>query len=532
MKQTRRVGLRAWAASAVGIGRGLWLLPLDITFRTVGLRYGWLKALFERTPAWILAGVGQLRAERAAWRAVRNVPAYRKFLRESGVSGPSLFPLGILGRLPETDKRSYVDRFGLMERCVGGAVPYPGTTIDESSGSTGTPYNWIRGRRERDVAHRNIGFFARYAFGTQPLVTVNAFSMGAWAAGFNMSLGMMRRGIVKSTGPDLDKILSTLAYLGPGYRFLISGYPPFLKHLLDEGDHRGFPWADYQLHALVGGEGMTEELRDLLLTRFISVYSGYGATDIEIGMAGESPVSIAVRRLARARPDVRAALFGTDSRLPMVFQYNPLIHFLEVNAEHEVVCTVSRLDLLAPRIRYNVHDEGGLVDFRTAATVLRGFGYDINRLAAAPETAGPRGPLPWVKPIPLPFLWIHGRRDATISIMGANIYPEDIETIVYRDIELVPRLHSFLLTTIDDETGTPRPSVALELTDLAGVDDAWRARMSDRLRDGLQDLNIDYRSSIKEFPGAMQPIVMTHGLSEGPFAADATRIKQRRIVPA
>jgi phenylacetate-CoA ligase len=196
------------------------------------------------------------------------------------------------------------------------------------------------------------------------------------------------------------------------------------------------------------------------------------------------------------------------------------------------VCTVSRLDLLAPRIRYNVHDEGGLVDFRTAATVLRDFGYDINDLAAVPETAGPRGPLPWVRPIPLPFLWIHGRRDATISIMGANIYPEDIETIVYKDLELVPRLHSFLLTTIDDETGTPRPSVALELTDLAGVDDAWRARMSDRLRDGLRTLNIDYRSSIKEFPGAMQPIVMTHGLGEGPFAADATRIKQRRIVVA
>jgi hypothetical protein len=30
----------------------------------------------------------------------------------------------------------------------------------------------------------------------------------------------------------------------------------------------------------------------------------------------------------------------------------------------------------------------------------------------------------------------------------------------------------------------------------------------------------------------MQPIVMTHGLGEGPFAADATRIKQRRIVVA
>ena len=42
-------------------------------------------------------------------------------------------------------------------------------------------------------------------------MTINAFSMGAWAAGMNMSLGMMRHGIVKSIGPDVDKILSTLA---------------------------------------------------------------------------------------------------------------------------------------------------------------------------------------------------------------------------------------------------------------------------------------------------------------------------------
>ncbi|HTG40791.1 MAG TPA: hypothetical protein VK697_04175, partial [Methylomirabilota bacterium] len=153
---------RVFAASFVGVGRGLYLFPLDTTFRTVGLRYGWLKSLFTRTPAPIMAGLGQLRAERAAWRAARQVPAYGRFLAEQGVDGPGLFPLGILGRLPETDKRNYVDKYGLLERCIDGQVPFRGTTIDESSGSTGTPYNWIRSSRERMVAHRNIGFFARY----------------------------------------------------------------------------------------------------------------------------------------------------------------------------------------------------------------------------------------------------------------------------------------------------------------------------------------------------------------------------------
>jgi Coenzyme F390 synthetase len=520
---------RAGCASVVGIGRGLWLLPLDMLFRTVGLRYGWLRAFFMATPAPLVRGLGQLRAERAAWRAARRVPAYDRYLAGSGVDVAGLFPLDILGHLPETDKKSYIDRYGLMERCVGGAVPYAGTTIDESSGSTGTPYNWIRGQKEREVAHRNIAFFARYAFGSAPLVTINAFSMGAWATGFNMSLGMMRHGIVKSTGPDIDKILSTLTFLGPSYRYLISGYPPFLKHLLDEGLRRGFPWADYELHALVGGEGMSEELREILLQRFVSVYSGYGATDMEIGMAGESPVSIALRRLARARPDIRLALFGTDPRLPMVFQYNPLIHYLEVNAEGEVICTVSRLDLLAPRIRYNVHDAGGVVDFARVKRVLADFGYDLDRLGEAPEVRGPRGPLPWARPIPLPFLWINGRKDATISVMGSNIYPEDIETILYREPDVSGRMESFMLSVVDDEAGTPRPSIALEFADLDGVDDAWRDAAAKCFGDGLGALNIDYRSSLAEFSGAMLPIVSVYASGTGPFAGDATRIKQRRV---
>ena len=519
----------ALMGDVTGLFRGLWLMPLDLAFRVFGLRYRWLKALFTHTPPLMLAFMGRLRAERAAWRAARLVPAYRSLLADAGIHAERRVPFGILRALPETDKRSYIDRYSLQDRCIDGTFPFPGTTIDESSGSTGTPYNWIRSWQERLVAHRNIGFFARYAFGPGPLITINAFSMGAWAAGFNMTLGMNRHGVVKSTGPDLDKIFSTLRFLGPRYRYLISGYPPFLKHLQDVGEREGFPFDDYELHALVGGEGMSEELRDYLLQRFASVYSGYGATDLEIGMAGETPVSVALRRLARARPDVRAALFGTDSRLPMVFQYNPLIHWLAVNSEREIVATVSRLDLLAPRIRYNVHDEGGTVEFGRAARVLRRFGYDLNALGQNPEVFGPRGPLPWSDPIPLPFLWINGRSDATVSVMGANIYPEDIESIIYRDPELARQVNSFMLSLRSDEAGTPRPGIALELAEGMTFDEAWVAARVEQFRSGLYELNIDYRSSTAEFGDAMVPMVDAYLLGTGPFAADASRIKQRRI---
>ena len=385
----RRPGssVRHFVSWTFGLGRGVWLLPLDLTFKSVGIRYGWLKSLFETVPPPVLAITGQLRAERAAWRAIRRVPAYRDYLeRNRSIPMVSRRRRSCVPCRRRT-RRLYIDPYPIDKRCIDGRIGFRGVTMDESSGSTGTPYNWIRGAAERSVAQRNIAFFARYAFGAGDLVTLNAFSMGAWATGFNMSLGMNRHGLVKSIGPDIPKILSSLTVLGPSRRYLISGYPPFIKHLLDEGDRQGFPWSSYRMDALVGGEGMAEELRDRLLERFTMVYSGYGATDLEIGMAGESP-----GQCRAPAPGSRAArhpngLFGSDQRLPMVFQYNPLVHFLEVNRLGEMLCTVSRLDLMAPRIRYNVHDSGGLLEFATAQRVL-GRRASIS-LGSAPSVKSP-----------------------------------------------------------------------------------------------------------------------------------------------
>jgi phenylacetate-CoA ligase len=213
----------------------------------------------------------------------------------------------------------------------------------------------------------------------------------------------------------------------------------------------------------------------------------------------------------------------------MVFQYNPLIHYLEVNAQREVICTISRLDVLAPRIRYNVHDEGGILDYGRMMVTLRSFGLAPESFGHDPAAAGPRGPLPWVHPVRLPFLWIYGRRDATISVMGANIYPEDIETIIYKDGLLAGRLHSFCLSVVTDSSATPRPCFALELNGEVPDDARWSERLAAQFQAGLADLNLDYRAALGEFPAAMIPIIELYPRGEGPFKADAGRIKQRRI---
>jgi phenylacetate-CoA ligase len=83
-----------------------------------------------------------------------------------------------------------------------------------------------------------------------------------------MGIALQRNGIVKNTGPDIGKILHTMQFFGSGHDYLITGYPPFRKQLYDYARENKFPWEEYNISALVGGEGMSEGLRDYLLPGF------------------------------------------------------------------------------------------------------------------------------------------------------------------------------------------------------------------------------------------------------------------------
>ncbi|HEV8682984.1 MAG TPA: phenylacetate--CoA ligase family protein [Actinomycetota bacterium] len=489
------------------------LPPLDWIFRYVGPRYGAFIWMVRTAPPQMLAAIGRWRAVRAADHAYRRVPAYRAFLDAPPTTAFDTRRL----RVPAMGKDSYIRRYPLEERCVDGRLPAREVAIDESSGSTGTPYNWIRSLPERVTSHRFIGHFARYCFGEEPFITINAFSMGAWATGVNMGIALQRIGIVKNTGPDVDKILNTLEFLGPGHRFLICGYPPFMKFIIDTAKDRGFPLQEYRLMSLVGGEGMSEGLRDYVSSTFSPVYSGYGATDLEIGIAGETPLSVAIRRAARGDASLRRALFGEDSRLPMVFQYNPLNHYIVVNEERELMFTISRLEVLSPRVMYNIHDEGGVATFREIGGRFREAGRDLRDLV-----------IPSAHPLELPFLWIYGRKDSTVSVMGANIYPEDVEQALYDEPELAAVTNSFCLSLHEGADGGLRPCFSFELR--ADNTPELQAAFEQRITERIRQMNLDFRQAMEEHPESARPVVQLFSLGTGPFSADATRIKQTRII--
>jgi phenylacetate-CoA ligase len=485
-----------------------------------------VRATLGRRPygARLLGRLGGHRAERAgvtaavivATRARHRIPAYRAATtglapwRAARAAG-SLE--GYLAALPILDKASYIDAHPVEHRCPGGRLPERDVEVDESSGSSGRPYQWVRSRSELDQVEERLAVQAAGLLRGRRhhrIVVLNCFSMGAWATGQSVSGALRRIGTLKSCGPDTDKALDALELLGPGICYVVCGYPPFLGTLLDAARDRGIDLSGHELWGFVGGEGMTEVLRGRLERTFHRVLSAYGASDLDVGVAGETELAVAVRQAASTNPGFAAALFGRTGRLPMVFQYDPLSYYIET-VDGELVVTVLR-PLLSPRIRYAVHDAGGTFTFRRLAELARRHNVDLPMSAAAR----------------VPFLHVAGRVDATVSHMGANLYPEDVDTALGVLAERRPDLGlgTFCLALGDNPDGTTVPVIHVE--SVRPAPEVIRSALAD----WLVAHNRDWTAAAAEDSRALDFDIRVTAPGTGVFAINAHRIKRRYTIGA
>jgi phenylacetate-CoA ligase len=372
----------------------LLLTPLTWIRRTLELRPTTYAFLMLPQAQPMLEAIRAVRLRVLYLKARVQCPAYGDFLRAN--SHRDRHPWRFAD-LPITTKENYVKRYAIEARCFGGRLGGRGDVIDESSGSSGMPNNWVRNARERAEVKRILQLSYGLLYGDPRCVLLNCFALGPWATGMNVSMSLADVGILKSIGPDAKKLENTLRLFGPGYRYIVFGYPPFLKAFVDSTD---LDLSALEIDLVVGGEGITQALRAYLRRSFRSVVSSYGASDLEINIGVETDWTIALRSRCADDPALCRALFRRDTP-PMIFQYNPLDYLVETTSEGEMVFTICRDSGAAPKIRYNLKDIGGAYTHRALGEKLASHGIAAKGLTARFGC--------------FPILYVYGRSDGDVK---------------------------------------------------------------------------------------------------------------------
>jgi phenylacetate-CoA ligase len=320
-----------------------------------------------------------------------------------------------------------------------------------------------------------------------------------------VSMALAERYLVKSIGPDIAKIVSTLELLGPNRPYLIAGYPPFLKLLCDTAS---IDWSRYEIYAVVGGEGMSEPLRAALDRCFVRTISSFGASDLEINIAAENDFTIAVRHALANHSGFARDLSGAP--LPMVFQYDPLEYLLESTPTEELLVTVNRLATVSPRIRYNLRDR--------ARVVSRSHVYEV---AADHGIHLPRS-------LPLPLLFHWGRIDHAVGFYGCKLTPDDLQHAILRVPALAAAAAEHAFHPYEDEHANKRLDVWIELR--PGSTLAATSALEAELVRQLAEVNQDFRESMRMVPAERAPRLQLFGAGQSPIANRDARIKKQYVV--
>ena len=448
-----------------------------------------------------------LRAHAVYLKAKDHCPAYRAFLESEGLPGNGRWKLS---ELPITTKENYVKKFSLTDRCYYGKLPAAGVVIDESSGSSGVPNNWVRSAEEREDVRRILQLNYQLIYRDSGCILLNCFALGPWATGMNVSMSLVDVGILKSIGPDQKKLENSLELFGPEYRYLIFGYPPFIKSFVDTTE---LDLTKYRMDLIVGGEGISEPLRTHLLQYFQTVISSYGASDLEINIGVETDLTINVRRLCMKDRELSQTLFGREMP-PMIFQYNALDYIIETTPTGELIFTIGRQTSAAPKLRYNLHDLGGVMTHAELREKLASHGIDISELAELQSR--------------FPILFVYGRSDLTVPFYGAKVYPTDLEEIINADMSLVKQINSFQISSYEDEAINRRLKIRLETVKNLPGQLAPTEELHQTMFEGLCRVNQDFREVTKMFDRSCVELEI-YEFETGPFKGRDIRVKNKYV---
>ena len=394
--------------------------------------------------------------------AVNNVPAYRDFILSRDLDSSSIHNYQDFQNLPLVTKHNYMQAYPLSALCRNGRLE-DSDIIACSSGSTGKPMFWPRStKNELDIAMRFEQIFeCAFDAKSKSTLVVICFALGTWVGGiYTMECVryLAQKGYavtLVTPGNNKNEIFKVVQELGDYFdQVVLAGYPPFLKDVVDSGLATGIDWALYNMRLIFAGEVFSEEWRSLICKRlgidnpYFTTASLYGTADAGV-LGMETPISISLRRFFAQNPEATKEAFG-ESRLPTLVQYSPTSRFFEL---HENTLVVSG-DNGIPLIRYHINDKGGVYSYEKLLSFAKNKGYKVpQEFREQLDKAS----------YPLPFVYLFGRSDFTISYFGANIYPENVTVALEKDGITQWVSGKFVLQTVETASKDRILKVVVEL---------------------------------------------------------------------
>jgi len=424
-----------------------------------------------------------------------NVPAYRAFLAEHGIDPSAIQTFEDFKTVPAITKQNYQSRYPLADLCREGQLASC-DFIAVSSGSTGQPTFWPRFiSDELSIATRFEQIFHdSFQADSQRTLAVVCFTLGTWVGGMftaNCCRYLSSKGYpitVITPGNNKEEIYRVVTELGASFeQVVLLGYPPFLKDIVDGGMARGIDWRPYRLKFVMAGEVFSEEWRTLVGERVGSdrpcydSASLYGTADAGV-LANETPLSICIRRFLAGNPAAARALFG-ESRLPTLAQYDPLSRFFESDGQSLLFSGENGI----PLVRYNMLDTGGVIAYDQMLALLAQWGFDPRAELGEPGARGMRR---------LPFVYVFGRSNFTVSYFGANIYPENVTVGLEQPVIKEWVTGKFVLEVLEDADRNRFLSVVVELAPNVAGDDVKQQVIAESILAQLRRLNSEFANYV------------------------------------